>query len=60
MANSDDTGQRRVNQRERNNRRGATGPETKTPRKMGATRGFASNAMSGGKPALKTPKGRRV
>lgn len=47
MANSDNTGQERVNRMEINNRRGekATGPSTKTPRKMGAQKGFGSNKI---------------
>lgn len=45
MANADQTGQQRVSRIEKNNRNTskAKGPATKTPRKMGATKGFGSN-----------------
>lgn len=50
MANSDNTGQGRVGSKERNNRRSeaAKGTMAKTPRKRGASAGFASNPTKGG------------
>ena len=51
MANSDDTGQSRVNRMEKNNRRSesARGSMAKTPRKRGAQSGFASNPKASNK-----------
>jgi hypothetical protein len=45
-----DGGQNRVNAKERNNRRSeaAKGTSARTPRKSGATSGFASNKRKGG------------
>lgn len=45
-----ESGQARVNAKERNNRRSesAKGMMAKTPRKAGATSGFASNKRKGG------------
>ena len=50
MANCDTPGQDRVRAKERNNRNTSTakGMNTRTPRKMGATKGFGSNKRQGG------------
>ena len=51
MANSDDTGQSRVNRMEKNNRRSesARGSMAKTPRQSGAQSGFKSNRQASNK-----------
>lgn len=56
-----ESGLNRVSNRESNNRRTARarGTASKTPQKMGATRGFGSNALKNGKIGMSKP-GRKV